>query len=378
MNTVSTYVFRQALGPLLAILGALAAIAILTQGLNQLDLIITNRRAGLAFAWVTILALPQLISLILPMAVFMAVAYALNRMRNDSEVAVLFGAGVSRRSIARPVVQLATLAALAHLAIGAIIQPAASEQRREILFSVRNDIASSLVQEGSFTFPADGLTLYASGRGAGGELRDLMVDDARPKLPVTYTARAGAIATVELNGTRAPVIVMRDGQIQRMNEEGAVDVLDFDRYVLQLGGAFEEPELFFLKPSDRTLFDLFFPDRTAHFDQRNIGKFLAEAHARLAAPLLNIALALIAIVGMLGGQFSRGGYGQRIMYAAIVALVVRLVALAVPPSAEDAPELNLVQYALPLLVILVCSAMLGGRRPRKRRISEGPTILAGA
>ena len=42
MNTISAYVFRQALGPLLAILGALAAIAILTQGLNQLDIIVTG------------------------------------------------------------------------------------------------------------------------------------------------------------------------------------------------------------------------------------------------------------------------------------------------------------------------------------------------
>ena len=46
MNTVSAYVFRQVLTPLLAILGALAAIAILTQGLNQLDIIIGNRNAG--------------------------------------------------------------------------------------------------------------------------------------------------------------------------------------------------------------------------------------------------------------------------------------------------------------------------------------------
>ena len=99
MNTVSAYVFRQALGPLLAILGALAAIAILTQGLNQLDIIVTNRRAGFAFAWVTILALPQLISLILPMAVFIAVVYALNRMQSESEIAVLYGAGVSRHSL---------------------------------------------------------------------------------------------------------------------------------------------------------------------------------------------------------------------------------------------------------------------------------------
>ena len=161
MNTISAYVFRQALGPLLAILGALAAIAILTQGLNQLDIIVTNRNAGLAFAWVTILALPQLISLILPMAVFIAVVFALNRMQSDSEIAVLYGAGISRQRIAAPIVQLAVLAALAHLLVNVLIQPASFKERRETLYELRTDIASSLVEEGSFTFPGDGLTLYA-------------------------------------------------------------------------------------------------------------------------------------------------------------------------------------------------------------------------
>ncbi len=378
MNTVSAYVFRQALGPLLAILGALAAIAILTQGLNQLDLIITNRNAGLAFAWVTILALPQLISLILPMAVFIAVVYALNRMQGDSEVAVLYGAGVSRRSIGRPVIQLATLAALAHLAINLVIQPAALEQRRTVLYGLRNDVASSMVEEGAFTFPTDDLTLYASGRGGGGELHDLLINDARPRLPITYTARAGAIASIEVDGVRRPAIIMRDGQIQRQADDGTVDVLDCDRYVLRLGDGFDEPGLFFLKASDRTLFELFFPDRTAHFDQRNIEKFQAEGHARLSSPLLNLALAAIALAGVLVGEFSRRGYGRRIAYAAVVALVVRLFALAITAAAADEPQLNALQYALPILVILLCSAMLGGKRPRRRRAYQGPSAIAGA
>src|SRR5215468_1625303 len=115
MNTFSAYVFRQALGPLLAILGALAAVAILTQGLSQLDIIISNRRAVFAFIWVTLLALPQLISLILPLAVFFAVLYALNRMHSESEIVVIYGAGVSRGRIARPIMQLAFLCAFAHL-----------------------------------------------------------------------------------------------------------------------------------------------------------------------------------------------------------------------------------------------------------------------
>jgi lipopolysaccharide export system permease protein len=374
MNTVSTYVFRQALGPLLAILGALAAIAILTQGLNQLDIIITNRRAGFAFAWVTILALPQLISLILPMAVFIAVVYALNRMQSESEVAVLYGAGVSRQRIARPIMQLATLAALLHLAINVVIQPAAFEERREVFYALRTDIASSLIEEGSFTFPTEDLTLYARERGGGGEMRDLLINDARPEFPITYTARAGAIVTID----GRPSIVMRDGQVQRQTEDGTVDVLDFDRYVLQLGEDFQEPEIFFLKSSDRTLYQLFFPDMTSHYDQRNVEQFLAEAHARLSAPLLNLALAMVALAGVLMGEFSRRGYGRRIMVAAIIALLIRLLALAVQAAAVDEPDLNALQYGLPVLVMVVAGFAMGGKTTRRKRLTEGPSVLAEA
>jgi lipopolysaccharide export system permease protein len=371
MNTISAYVFRQALGPLLAILGALAAIAVLTQGLNQLDIIITNRRAGFAFAWVTILALPQLISLILPMAVFIAVIYAFNRMHSESEIAVLYGAGVSRQRLARPILQLATLAAIVHLVINVIVQPWAFEERRKVFYDLRTDIASSLIEEGSFTYPAEGLTLYARSRGGGGELRDLLINDGRTEPGVTYTARAGAIVTID----GAPAIVMRDGQVQRQTEEGSVDVLDFDRYVLKFDGVFEEPDLFFLKASDRTLFDLVFPDRTSHYDQRNVDEFLAEAHGRLSAPLLNIALALVALVGVLMGDFSRRGYGRRIMWASIIALVIRLVSLVAGAAAADEPQLNVLQYALPLVVIVVTAMMLGGKSARKKRREMGPSVL---
>ena len=374
MNTISAYVFRQALGPLLAILGALAAIAILTQGLNQLDIIVTNRRAGFAFAWVTLLALPQLISLILPMAVFIAVVYALNRMHSESEIAVLYGAGVSRQRLARPILQLAVLAAIVHLIINLIVQPWSFEERRKVFYDLRTDIASSLIEEGSFTYPAEGLTLYARSRGGGGELRDLLINDSRTEPGITYTARAGAIVTVD----GAPAIVMRDGQVQRQTEEGSVDVLDFDRYVLKFDGVFEEPDLFFLKASDRTLFDLLFPDRTSHYDQQSVDEFLAEAHGRLSAPLLNIALALVALVGVLMGDFSRRGYGRRIMWASIIALVIRLASLVAQAAAVDEPQFNALQYVLPLAVIVFAGLMLTGKSSRRKRRELGPSVLSRA
>ena len=375
MNTFSTYVFRQTLGPLLGILGALAAIAILTQGLNQLDIIITNRRAGFAFAWVTLLAIPQLVSLILPMALFFATLYALNRMHSESEIAVAYAAGVSKWRIARPIMQLAVLAALTHLTVNTLIQPTALRERREVFYALRTDIASSLVREGSFTSPSENLTLYARERGSGGEMRDLLINDARPEFPITYTARAGAVVMID----GAPAMVLRDGQVQRQVRDGTVDVLDFDRYTLQLGRFFEEPEIFFLKASDRYLRELFFPDMTSHYDQNNIERFLSEGHARLSAPLLNIAMALIAIAGVLVGDFNRNGYTRQLIIASGCALLVRLLALAIQAAAIEQPALNALQYALPITASIIALFAISGKGSRRKRVSIGPAAArAGA
>ncbi len=363
MNTLAAYIFRQALGPLLAMLGGLAAIALLTQGLNNLDVIVTNRQSGFAFAWVTVLATPQLISLILPLAVFFAVAYAANRMQGENETAVIYASGVSNGRIARPIMAMAMIAAVGHLALNTVIQPAANREMRLTLHTIRSDVAASLVREGSFTFPSQNLTLYARDRGPGGEMRDLMINDARANPPVTYTARAGVVAMVD----GKPAIVMRDGQVQRQRADGTLQVLDFVQYVLQLDGLFEPQSDALLKPSDRFLLDLMYPDMTHYFDQRNVNRFLAEAHQRLASPLLNPALALIALAFILVGEFSRQGYGRRIVIASVAALLVRLIALAIQAAAVDDPNLNILQYVFPLGVCLAAGAYIVGARPNRGR-----------
>ncbi|MBI1187476.1 MAG: LptF/LptG family permease [Alphaproteobacteria bacterium] len=377
MNTLESYVFRQALGPLLAILAALAAVALLTQGLDRLSLIAANRNSGFAFAWVTILALPQLVSLILPLAIYFAVAYAINRMHNESETVVAYSAGVSHGRLAKPILRLALAAAVVHLGVVLLVQPAAYREIRETIYEVRGDVAASLVREGSFTFPAEDLTVYARERGPNGEMRDMMIHDARPTRPITYNASRGAVAMVD----GKPAIIMRDAQVQRQLEDGTVQVVDFDQYLLELGDFSVDSELFYLKPSDRFLLELVAPDHTNYFDQRNVDRLLAEAHYRLSSPLLDPALALIALAGLLGGEFSRRGYARRLVIASVTALLVRLAALAIQAECVDNPELNPLQYALPLLVCAGAGWMLvfaHPRRPSRRALKRRQTELAAA
>jgi len=376
MTSLQKYLFRQILGPFLGILLGLAVIAILTQSLTQIDIIVDQRRSAFAFAWVTLLAVPQLVGLVLPLALFFAVVFALNRLQGDSEIAVAQAAGMSNAQIVEPVLKLSVLAALFHLALTTLIAPAAYREMRETVYSIRSDVAASLVREGSFTTPAKNLTLYARETLPGGAMRDLLINDARnPERPLTFTARTGVIATID----GAPALVMRDGQVQQPKPDGSFDLLDFDQYVLQLGDFFMEEQALFLKSSDRYLGELFFPDLTSPYDASNVDAFRAEGHARLASPLLNIAMGLIAAAAMLRGDVQRLGYAGRIVRASAIALIVRLVALGIQAACADEPSLNPIQYAFPILTATIAAwTFARARLPRGRAAPTAPTAVEAA
>ena len=79
MTLIQNYLRKQSFWPLVLTLSALALLAILTQSLSTLDLIVENRQSAATFFFITLLAIPQLVAIILPLAVFIAVLYAINR-----------------------------------------------------------------------------------------------------------------------------------------------------------------------------------------------------------------------------------------------------------------------------------------------------------
>lgn len=375
MTGLQKYILRQVFMPLVAILAALTAIAILTQGLAQLDIIADQRRGGLTFLVITLLAVPQLLALILPLAVFFSVVYAINRLHGDSELVVAFSAGMGPWQIVAPVVRLAVLAGLVQLAMALLVQPAAYRELREIVYSIRGDPAAFLVREGAFNTPLRGITVYASTGNLNGVVHDLLIHDAHdPENPVTYVAKTGTTAIVE--GELA--LILRDGQILHPKPNGGVDLVDFDQYPLEFAGTLGAIDPFVLKPSDLYLGQLFQPNMTYYFDQTSRDKYAAEAHLRLASPLLSPALAMIAMAVMLTGDFNRRGYGKQLVFASVLALTVRLLTMGVQSAARDDASLNIFQYLLPLAVMAVAGGILVLARRGAKYRQPPPEALAAA
>jgi lipopolysaccharide export system permease protein len=366
MNLIDRYIFRQLLGPTLLATVAFSTVMLLGQSLTFLDLIVNQGLSAAVFLKLTLLSLPALVSMILPITIFVASLVALNRLQTEQELVVCFAGGMSRWRVISPVVRLSVMAAIVSLVINLWVQPLCDRLMREEFFQLRNDLASSLVQPGQFTQPSKGLTVYAAQVQNHDTLKNLFVNEENDDGTTnTFSAREGQIA--QRNGQ--PVLIMKHGSEQALSKTGVLNYAVFDEYTFELAPFVPKADVVHYKASDRYLHELFHPDLTQQWGaaKNNRLKLFAEGHARLAEPLYNIAMVVLALSAVLGGGFSRMGYGRRILVAIGVATVTRIMGFGMAAVADDNVWLNVLQYAVPLLAMIWGLHQVFRRRARPAR-----------
>ena len=368
MTLFQRYAFRQALWPFITAMAALTGLAVLTQSLSNIDLIADQGETALIFAWITLLALPQLVALIIPVAVFLAVMSALNRLTGDSEFTVAAAAGMSRRQRLSPFLRLGVYAVLINLAVNLVVQPAAFREMRQALYEIRTDVAAGFMRGGEFVPLGGDVTFYAREVAPNGVMTDVFIEDGRAGEAAAYAASEGLITQTE----RGPVMLLEDGSLTRVDALGEMTSLTFERYEFELAAFIDTTAAFFFKESDKYLPELLDPGPVEIARARGEGALLAEGHYRLSAPIYNLAFALIAAAGFMGVQHRRTGYGLPLVAAGAAALIVRLTGFAAQAAAVDAPALNALQYAIPILAAAVAAVIIA--RPA-RRLSTPPADL---
>jgi lipopolysaccharide export system permease protein len=183
MRLIDRYLLRQLLGPTVMATTALTAVALLIQSISGLDLIVAQRQSAFVFAKITLLAMPQVINIVLPVALFVASLVALNRLHTEQEIVVCYGGGMSRWRVVSPAVRLAATIAFIALLMNLFLQPASFRAMREALFDVRSNLISTLVREGEFVEPTPGLTVYAQDVEASGLWPGRVVTEVAPAGP---------------------------------------------------------------------------------------------------------------------------------------------------------------------------------------------------
>ncbi len=320
MTSIDRYIFRTTFGAFALILISLTAFIWITQALREIDLMTNQGQTVLVFIAMTGLLIPVLVLIIAPIALMIAVTYALNKFNADSEFVIMSAAGMSSWRVFAPFLATAMVVSLLVGVVGAYVAPKGLRELRNWAAKVRADLVTTIVQPGRFTTIERGLTFHVRERQANGQLVGVFIDDRRdPKERATFLAERGEI----LENERGTYLILVNGNVQR--EEAAKDptMVDFDRYAFDLsrfnaatGGGRS------LTPRERYLWDLASPDPNDALFKVQPGMFRAEFHDRLTAPLYPLAFTVIAFAFL--GKPSTTRQSRALLLAMTIAAVAGL------------------------------------------------------
>ena len=368
MTLIQGYFFRQIGRPVLAACAALAGIGILSQSLDQLEVIVERGQSVWVMVKLTLLAVPQLLAVIIPIGLFVGALIALTRLQREQELTAVFASGVTRWSAIRPAVWIAIIAALLTLVVTAVGQPWAQRQSRMEIFAVRTDLAAVLVQEGEFVRGPGGLTVYVQQIEQNGLLKNLFVymldgDDA-----VTWDATEARFGRID----GRPALTMVNASTTRYSSRGVLTYGSFAQTVVDLSPYAAASERVRYKPTDLYLTQLFNPSPNDLEHVGSAGELMAEGHMRLSAPLYALMAMAMALTAIVGGPYSRTGYGPRIAKAAGAFLIIRVAGYGIVSASAWNSWLNVFQYLLPIVATAVALRLLfRALKPRKGPVWPG-------
>ncbi len=353
MYRYNKYITRHLIHSTLLIAFSLTSIVWLTQALRFIDFIVNQGVSITIFLTLTTLLIPSLLLMILPPAFFCAVLFVYNRLMLDSELVVMQAAGLSRWRLALPALQVAALVALVGYVIAFYLQPVSYAKFRDMQVFLRNNYVSILLQEGVFSSPVDGLTVFIRERDKNNILHGILVHDNRQTdQSVTMMAEEGSLVETP----QGPRFLLHRGNRQEINRS-KLSFLNFDSYTLDISLYDQSMKSRNPDPQELYITQLFTYDE-ALSPADNL-KRLAEGHQRLLWPAYSISLALVALAVMLSGQFNRRGQWQRIGVAVVCGSILLFSAVGLRGMMSANPNLIAAAYLTLFLPMIFAGGVLG-------------------
>lgn len=340
------------------------------------QLIADGQSAGIVLRY-TLLSLPRVIGMILPIAGFAAVVYVINRLSGDSEMVVLRASGISPWRLARPVMVFGLLVAVAVSVIAHLLLPLSRAELAERQRALTRDVTARLLSDGTFLHPTEGVSFYIRRIDPDGTLNDIFLSDRRdPARTEDFTARRAYLinAAEDDEGPARPSLVMLDGMVQSLDEETERLVVtrfdDFSYDLTQMIGGTGDPETSAVYLPTTTL--LTRTDDVAAETGETRGTVLEEAHGRFRDAAVAVAAALIGFAAMVSGGFSRFGAWRQIGLAVLMLVAVKMSENVTAGLVRDSAALWPLVYVPPLFGFALAGGLVwwAGRGRRTGAPSE--------
>ena len=359
---------RYLLSQLMILFGFFSLVLVSVYWVNRavvlFDQLIADGHSAGVFLEFTMLTLPNVIGMVLPISTFAAVVYVINRLNNESELIVMQATGFSPWRLARPVVVFGLLVALFMLSLTVYLVPESNAQLKQRERDITASVSSRLLRDGIFLHPVKGTTFYIREITSDGELLDIFLSDRRDEeVAVTYTANKAYL----LRDGPSTNLLMLNGLAQTLNyETNQISTTLFSDFAYDISGVFANTGPLRLGMKEMSIPDLLEQAETTT-SLKTEARLREEMHSRLHEPLLCLAAALIGYSALMIGSFSRFGATRQILFAIFLLVLIKMVESLVTGPVRSSPSLWYLVYAPSVFAFVTSGLLLFKASQPKRR-----------
>ena len=284
-SLIDRYMLREFFINLIAVVGVLWLIYVATRFARYLaDAAVGNLPADVIFSLLWLNSLGAL-SVLLPIATFLAVLLGLGRMSADNELTVIAACGIAGNRIRRNVLLFTGMMALVVAVLALLIVPDVLsgryqlEQKAKVTANTTGLVAGSFKesQRGDWTFYSQGVSQET------GQLQNVFIEIQRQPKPLIFRAERGHFEVDPRSGDK--YLILEDGY----RYEGAAGDLDFiiaqyasHSLLVEKGGQQQYREKAKAAP-------------TSVLWQRGSNEDMAELQWRISSALMTVILGLLAM-----------------------------------------------------------------------------------
>ena len=236
-KTIYKYFFYEFVIYFTVTLFALAAVVWTVQAVNYLDLVTEDGHAFITYFYYSLLTLSKVLTKLIPFCFLTAIILTIIKFERDNELIVLWTSGLNKIHVVNLIFRISVLVMLLQLLLTNIFNPTLLNFSRTLLKNSQLQFIPSLLKEKQFNDTVENLTIFVEKKDENQIYKNIFIrDDGKILSKIagssssTIFAKSGHMSEDEKN------LILYNGNIQKLNEDGDVNIVKFKKIILNLSG----------------------------------------------------------------------------------------------------------------------------------------------
>jgi len=235
-NTIYKYIFYEFLRHFTIALFALAVIVWTIQSVNFLDLVTEDGHSFTTYFTYSFLTLSKILTKLIPFCFLLASILTILKLEKDNELITIWTSGLNKIYIVNLLFRISLMVMFLQLFLTSVINPTLLHLSRSVIKNSELQFIPSLLKEKQFNDTVEGLTIFIEKKNIDQTYNNIFIRDEGNILSSigttssTIFAKSGHISDDEKN------LVLYDGNIQKLKADNTVNIIKFQKTILNLSG----------------------------------------------------------------------------------------------------------------------------------------------